>query len=194
MGLVFGEAGPKNANNERLEHIGDSVLGLAVTSDLSYRNPWLQEGDLTRIRAYAVGKTMLYRIAKNAGVVGNQHQRSGGTKTVSDLVEAAVGAVFVDRGFWVAAFAVLNLYANRLCSSDLLAFADPRVLTEVCLGCPDSSKQQVKQFRKYRGFCLVKWWLGVPRYCCLGCVGYGKQNKGAGRKATRKLLRQVLLG
>ena len=97
-------------NNERLEFLGDSVLGLAVSTMLFRRLRDLPEGDLSRMRANLVKQDSLHRIASQLKVsdvlrLGEGESKSGGKlrpSILADAVEALIGAVYLDAGFEVA--------------------------------------------------------------------------------------------
>lgn len=93
-------------SNERLEFLGDSVLGIVVTDEL-YRNfPELREGDLARIRADVVSAVALAPLARGLGIgaalfLGNGEDHSGGREKPSllaDALEAVMGAIFISSG------------------------------------------------------------------------------------------------
>ena len=93
-------------NNERLEFLGDAVLGLVVT-DLAYRGfPDLSEGELAKLRAAMVNMTMLAEVARGLGIgevllLGKGEELSGGrrkTSILADAMEAVLGAVYLDKG------------------------------------------------------------------------------------------------
>jgi ribonuclease-3 len=93
-------------NNERLEFLGDAVLGLIVT-DLAYRRfPDLSEGELAKLRAAMVNMTMLAEVARGLGIgdvmlLGKGEELSGGrrkTSILADAMEAVIGAVYLDKG------------------------------------------------------------------------------------------------
>ena len=95
---------------ERLEFLGDSILG-AVTADYLYRRrPALPEGDMTRIRAELVCEESLYRVACDLSLsrwmrLGRGEELSGGRKRPSilaDMVEAVIAAVCLDGGLEAA--------------------------------------------------------------------------------------------
>lgn len=107
-------------HNERLEFLGDSVLGLSISSLLYERLKSLPEGDLSRIRANLVKQETLHRIAGELNVaaslrLGEGEKRSGGDRRPSilaDALEAVIGAVYLDAGFETAQALVHRLYAN----------------------------------------------------------------------------------
>lgn len=112
-------------HNERLEFLGDSVLGLAISSLLYGRLTDLPEGDLSRIRANLVKQETLHGLAEELGLanclrLGEGEKRSGGHKRPSilaDALEAVIGAVYLDAGFETAQSLVHRLYAKVEVSS-----------------------------------------------------------------------------
>jgi ribonuclease-3 len=108
--------------NERLEFLGDSVLGLIVT-DLAYRSyPDLPEGSLAKLRAAVVNMTSLADVARALGVgdvvlLGKGEELSGGrdkSSILADALEAIFGAVYLDRGLDVARELIERLFRPRI--------------------------------------------------------------------------------
>jgi len=108
--------------NERLEFLGDSVLGLVVT-DLAYRRyPQLPEGSLAKLRAAVVNMTSLADVARALDVgdvvlLGKGEELSGGrdkSSILADALEAIFGAVYLDRGLDVARELIERLFAPRM--------------------------------------------------------------------------------
>ncbi len=105
-------------HNERLEFLGDSVLGLMVSDLLYERLKALPEGDLSRVRANLVKQDTLHQLAVELGLpdvirLGEGEMRSGGQKRASilaDALEAIIGAVYLDGGFLVAQQLVHRLF------------------------------------------------------------------------------------
>jgi ribonuclease-3 len=104
-------------NNQRLEFLGDAVLGLAV-SDFLYRNyPDHDEGELTKLRAALVCEPSLARTAKSLDLgnclkMGKGEERSGGRERPSilaDAFEALLGAIYLDQGLVKASELSLKL-------------------------------------------------------------------------------------
>ncbi|MCS5595009.1 MAG: ribonuclease III [Porticoccaceae bacterium] len=93
-------------NNERLEFLGDSILGLVVTDFLYREFPQAREGDLSRMRSHIVRGESLAEVAKQLALgpdllLGSGEMKSGGHRRDSilgDTVEALIGAVYLDRG------------------------------------------------------------------------------------------------
>ncbi|NBW51627.1 MAG: ribonuclease III [Betaproteobacteria bacterium] len=103
---------------ERLEFLGDSVLGLAISDLLYARLGTLPEGDLSRVRANLVRQETLHQLALKLGLpdvlkLGEGEMRSGGPKRASilaDALEAIIGAVYLDAGFAQAQALVHRLF------------------------------------------------------------------------------------
>ena len=109
-------------NNERLEFLGDAVLGLVVT-DLAYRRfPELPEGDLAKLRAATVNMTTLAEVAQQIGLgeellLGRGEEQSGGRQKASilgDAMEAVLGAIYLDRGMEPIRALVEKLFWPRM--------------------------------------------------------------------------------
>ena len=105
------------ANNERLEFLGDSILGQAVTVMLYLENPDLDEGDLAKRRASLVSAVALAEVARRIGLgahlrLGRGEELTGGrekSSILADAVEAIIGAAYLSLGGDVATELVLRL-------------------------------------------------------------------------------------
>lgn len=111
-----------SVTNERLEFLGDAVLGLVVT-DLAYRRfPDLTEGDLAKLRAAIVNMSALADVARQVGLgelllLGKGEEQSGGrdkNSILADALEAVLGAVYLDRGLGVARRLIERLFWPRM--------------------------------------------------------------------------------
>ena len=97
-------------SNERLEFLGDSVLGLVVADALYRRFPGLPEGRMTRLRAQLVCEESLHHVAAQLGLgeyirLGRGGEHTGGrnrTSILADAVEALIAAMYLDGGMEVA--------------------------------------------------------------------------------------------
>ncbi len=109
-------------SNERLEFLGDAVLGMAVTGFIYQQYPDLPEGQLAKLRASVVSTETLARLAEGLGLgdfvrLGKGEELSGGREKVSilaDAFEAIVGAVFLDSDFEVASAVVVDLTRDEI--------------------------------------------------------------------------------
>jgi ribonuclease-3 len=108
--------------NERLEFLGDSVLGLVVTEELYSRHPELPEGQLAKLRAAVVNSRALAEVARGLDVgsflrLGRGEEASGGrdkSSILADALEALLGAVYLARGIEHTRDLILRLFAPLL--------------------------------------------------------------------------------
>jgi ribonuclease-3 len=114
--------------NERLEFLGDSVLGLVVTDELYRSHPDLPEGQLAKLRASVVNMTSLARVARALGdggigphlLLGRGEQTTGGREKdsiLADALEALLGAVHLGLGLDTASRLVHRLFDPLLAES-----------------------------------------------------------------------------
>jgi ribonuclease-3 len=109
-------------NNERLEFLGDSVLGLVISDFLFEYFPNAKEGELSRLRSHLVRGTTLSKIAAESHLgdylnLGEGELKSGGFRRESimeDALEAIIGAVYTIKGFDYARGYILSLFGERL--------------------------------------------------------------------------------
>jgi ribonuclease-3 len=109
-------------SNERLEFLGDAVLGFIIAQELYQRLPQSSEGELTKLRSYLVRGDALARIARaiNLGnylYLGKGEEASGGRRKTANLagaLEALIAAIFLDQGSDVARDSVLGLVDKEL--------------------------------------------------------------------------------
>jgi ribonuclease-3 len=109
-------------HNERMEFLGDSILGCVIAKYLYNNYPQLSEGELSRLRSNLVREATLATLAQQLDLgshlrLGEGELKSGGFRRPSilaDALEALFGAVLLDSGFNEAEQAVLNLYAPYL--------------------------------------------------------------------------------
>ncbi|HEV2361332.1 MAG TPA: ribonuclease III [Acidimicrobiales bacterium] len=116
---------PGTESNERLEFLGDAVLGLVVTDILYRGSPDLAEGELAKARATIVSADSLARTAARMQVgeallLGKGEEASGGRSKPSllaDAFEALIGAVYLDGGFSLAQEFVTDVLGDRIAES-----------------------------------------------------------------------------
>ena len=107
-------------HNERLEFLGDAVLNCVVAAELYRIYPSMPEGDLSRVRASLVNGQSLSMLANDLGLgpqllLGEGEIRSGGAQRPSmlaNVVEAVIGAVFLDGGFEAAQIFTLKIFST----------------------------------------------------------------------------------
>ncbi len=112
-------------HNERLEFLGDSVLGVVITETLYRRHPDLAEGKLAKLRASAVNMRALAEVGRQIGPnglgeylrLGRGEEVTGGRDKASilaDTVEAVLGAVYLEHGLDGAARVIHDLFDELL--------------------------------------------------------------------------------
>jgi ribonuclease-3 len=114
-------------HNERLEFLGDSVLGCIIATHLYSTYPQLSEGELSRLRSSLVREDTLAILAQQLDVgsylkLGEGERKSGGFRRPSilaDAMEALFGAVLLDGGYQAAEKVVLGLYVPYLAQADV---------------------------------------------------------------------------
>ena len=171
--------------NERLEFLGDSVLGLVVTDSLFRGHPDLPEGQLAKLRAAVVNSKALAGVGRDLELgahlrLGRGEEATGGrdkSSIVADTVEAVIGAVYIDRGLAVATELVHRLF-------------DPLIEQAAALGAGLDWKTSIQELSSSLG-------LGVPDYVIeesgpdhqkafVARVRLGEELFGAGQGASKK--------
>jgi ribonuclease III len=111
--------------NERLEFLGDSVLGLTITEELYHRHPDRSEGDLAKLRASIVNTQALADVGRTLTVhglgayllLGKGEENSGGadkSSILADGVESLLGAIYLEHGAVAAREVILRLFSDLL--------------------------------------------------------------------------------
>ncbi len=164
--------------NERLEFLGDSVLGVVVTDALFRTHPDLPEGQLAKLRAAVVNARALANVARGLGLgryvrLGRGEQTTGGrnkSSILADTLEAVIGAVYLSSGMAAASDLVHRLF-------------DPVIADSVTLGAGLDWKTSLQELATRLGH-------GAPEYvvadtgpdhdksftaaACLGGTTYGR--------------------
>jgi ribonuclease-3 len=110
------------ASNERLEFLGDAILGLIVAENLFRDFPSMSEGEMTRLRSILVKQDTLARVAESIGLgnylyLGKGEEASGGREKPANLaraLEALIAAVFLDQGSRITEQLVLDILDAEL--------------------------------------------------------------------------------
>ena len=181
-------------NNERLEFLGDAILG-AVAADLLFKTlRQKNEGDLARIKSVVVSEDVLSGVARelqidNLLVLGKGEELSGGrTKKaiLADALEALIGALYVDSGYEKA-----HAFVSHFISAEIDRVLENRhyqdyksLLQEFCQ----------RKYKKYPDYCLVKrsgpehsriFWVEVNVNGEIFGPATGRNKKSAEREAAK---------
>ena len=102
--------------NEKLEFLGDSVLGLIVTEFIYLNYPELSEGQLSLLRSVVVGRNSLKEVAKelNLGSYLTLGNASVSPALLEDALEAVIGALYLDSGWETAREFILEILSERI--------------------------------------------------------------------------------
>ncbi len=111
--------------NERLEFLGDAVLGLTITEELYHRHPDRSEGDLAKLRASIVNTHALADVGRHLSddglgaylLLGKGEEHSGGadkSSILADGVESLLGAIYLEHGIVVAREVIMRLFGALL--------------------------------------------------------------------------------
>jgi len=188
-------------HNERLEFLGDGVLGCVMAQELFARFPALSEGDLSRLRASLVRKESLAAVARDLGLgeylrLGEGESASGGAarpSILADTLEALYGAVFLDAGYEGARATVCSTFGAALDALDPCTTAkDPKTRLQELLqgrgqGLPSYhlvATQGAAHRQTFEVECMVEQ-LG------LRATGRGEARRAAEQQAAEALLRQL---
>ncbi|NUR24713.1 MAG: ribonuclease III [Catenulispora sp.] len=185
--------------NERLEFLGDSVLGLVVTDTLYKTHSELPEGQLAKLRSAVVNSKALAEVARGLGLgefvkLGRGEETTGGRDKASilaDTLEALIGSVYLDHGIEVAFDLVRRLFG-------------PLIATSATLGAGLDWKTSLQELTAVAG-------IGVPDYrvtetgpdhdkffeadACVGGIAYGhgsgRSKKEAEQQAAEEAWRKI---
>ena len=188
-------------NNERLEFLGDAILGMIIAEDLYQRFETAKEGELTRLRSRIVRGKTLAEIGKELELgeflkLGGGELKSGGHRresTLSDTVEAIIGAVYLEAGLEPCRAMVLGLFSSRLEALDLTNLQkDPKTRLQEFLQsrkCPVPDYQIISTTgeahdQTFEIECLVE---GLPKKL----KGVGTSRRAAEQQAAAKALAKL---
>lgn len=128
------EGKPINASYERLEFLGDSILGSIIATDLYRRYPTMDEGEMTRLKISLVSGKTLSQVAADLGiaqliVMGESErgtQARGMLSALENVYEALIGALYLDAGFDVVHAFVLKTLEAHIESATLEPLKNPK--------------------------------------------------------------------
>ncbi len=117
--------GERTGSYERLEFLGDSVLGLAIASVLYSRFPDREEGGLARLKAFVVSRASCVQVAERIGLASlvlehapaSERRRRDAVRSPSmlgDVLEALIGAVYLEHGFERARPAIIGVFEEQI--------------------------------------------------------------------------------
>lgn len=119
----------ETVNNERLEFLGDAVLGAVVAEHLFKLFPYKDEGFLTQLRSKIVNRQTLQQLAVKLGIdrylkTGIKETEKGKTSAYGDAFEALIGAIYLDKGFSTCHRFIIKRIINIHINLEELAITD----------------------------------------------------------------------
>lgn len=188
-------------NNERLEFLGDSILGFVIAQKLYDLFPNASEGILSRLRASLVNQSSLADLARqhNLGdylLLGSGELKSGGFRRdsiLSDALEAIMGALFKDQGIDVCQSWIEQLFAEKLSNLSLDNWQkDPKTQLQELM---QSKKQELPEYTLVTMSGLAHEQMFKVRcktaLIDITCIGTGISRKKAEQAAAELMLEQI---
>jgi ribonuclease-3 len=188
-------------SNERLEFLGDTVLGFCVGELIFHAFPELQEGALSKIKAHLVSTTTLAAKGRALGIgrflrMGTGEARSGGgdkLSLVADAFEAIVAAVYLDGGLPAASRLVKHLFGPDVAGINVgdLSFHDYKTALQEAAQGLGLSLPEYRVVDEYgpdheKSFVVEVFWNGQPF-----AYGRGPSKREAQRKGAKEALRKL---
>ena len=183
-------------NYEKLEFLGDRILGFVISKKLIELYPNEKEGVLDKKLASLVNKNQCLEVAKNIGLekfilIGNKSSNTKvENKILADSIEALIGAIYYDKGFEIAEKFILNMWKNFIKLSEETRIDSKTKLQEYSL----------KKFKTLPIYKLVsstgpkhkpKFVISVKLKDTKAYDGYGDSKKKAEQSAAKKLLYNI---
>ena len=188
-----------DTNNEKLEFLGDRVLGLVISEKLLEKFPEEKEGIIDKKFANLVNKKTCTMIAKTLNLkrfmsVGESHKElsKSDNKILSDALEALIGAIYLDSGLLAAENFILKNWKESLSKSEVTEI-DPKTKLQ------EHSLKKFKKLPKYKVFKesgprhnpTFKVEVKIPNSKKYSAIG--KSKKDAQQNAAKKLLNDIKL-
>lgn len=188
----------RDAQNESLEFVGDSVVGLVIAENLFRLNPGASEGDLTLMKHRLVSTVTLAAIASRLGLgefvrLGRGEEKTGGRQKeaiLANTLEAVLGAIFFDGGYGRAGECVLKIFEQELAAASPRASGDYKTLLQETLqarklAAPSYSLLSSEGMPHSRTFVVEALWTGGRS------VGSGRSIKSAEMMAASAALEML---
>lgn len=190
------------ANNERLEFLGDSILGFVIAERLCETFPDASEGVLSRLRAGLVNEESLAAMARELElgdylILGSGELKSGGFKRdsiLSDALEALMGALVLDQGFDVCKTWIQKLFDGKIFKLSMKSWIkDPKTrlqefLQSKKLDLPVYTLKSMSGLPHEQSFLMECQVSLLPE----PCIGEGPSRKKAEQDAAEKALAKLL--
>ena len=188
-------------HNERLEFLGDAVLGHVIAGWLFAQFEQADEGQLSRLRSFLVKEKALAELAMGLDLgeylhLGGGELKSGGYRRASilaDTLEAIIGAIYVDSNFVSVNEFILELYRHKLTELSLdMACKDPKTELQEWLQARNLATPHYEVVRSSGKDHAKTYWVGCQiEYRQVHAEGQGTSRRKAEQDAARKILEQI---
>ena len=184
-------------SNERLEFLGDALVGLVVARSLFDRLPGESEGDLTVRRSLAIRTEALERVARELDlgrylVLGRGEQTNGGaerSRTLASALEAVIGAVLLDKGNEEAMAFAERILANEIdIAANASRLKDPKSLLQEYMQARGSSLPEYRVIASSGPPDTPSWTVEVLCDGEVAAEGEGRRKLDAERQAANRAL------
>jgi len=188
-------------HNERLEFLGDAVLGSVIANALYEKFPKADEGQLSRLRAFLVKEKALSELATELNfsqflILGSGELKSGGFRRasiLSDTFEAIIGAVLLDSDYQIAQQYIIHLYRQKLAALSLnMAEKDPKTKLQEWLQArshPTPIYEVVRSSGKDHA--KTYWVMCTLEFQNIKVEGYGVSRRNAEQDAAIKAMIEI---
>jgi len=190
------EQNTKHKDYERLEFIGDSVLGFVVASRLFELHPEMREGDLTKAKSFFVQSEYLAKLSRQENypeyiIFGKSLSYEAivnNDSILEDVFEAVIGALYLDKGIKVAADFIKKIYGDELKEFTLVEVKDYKSMLQVAMQAEHRESVEYTIYKEEgpphdRTFYAIVKFNGIV----LG-KGQGKSKKNAEQEAAKDAL------
>jgi ribonuclease III len=188
-------------HNERLEYLGDAVLGNVIAHQLYLLFPKANEGELSRLRSVLVKEKALFELAQELEIgdyikLGGGELKSGGFRRasiLSDTLEAIIGAVYLDSDFEKVQNFLLNIYKRKLTELSLdMAKKDPKTRLQEWLQSRNINIPDYEVVRSSgKDHAKIYWVSCKIKYKSLSSEGQGASRRKAEQNAAEKILEKL---
>jgi len=193
---AHGESGSQ-LNNERLEFLGDAVLGAVVGEVVYHHFPRKREGFLTNTRSKIVQRESLGKLATEIGldklIRRNEHNQTHNSYLAGNAFEALIGAIYLDRGYTICKCFITDKILHRLIDIDKVAYQEVNFKSKLLEWC---QKHKVtleyillNETKGEDGSPLFNSKVVINGYECARGKGYSK--KESHQKASKNALHRL---
>ena len=183
-------------NNERLEFVGDRVLGLSVAQMLYEMYPTEAEGELARRHATLVSTATLAIVAKKIELESDLHHghMTGGkiNHILANAMEAILGAIFLESGFETARDVILNIWRD-LAAAEIVVPKDAKTALQEYVQKQGSGALPVYEYGAPKGASHNPEFTVTVTALGKSATGVGSSKKNASLDAAEKLLKSLAI-